>query len=359
MARNYYNVIMKEEVNMINTDYYETLNDRNFFAFIPNSIAQVKTMLNMNASQDIPYVLVYVKNVKSEYATSKMHEIADIVTKNTFYLRAHSLDYTCKDAIETVKTYCRNFFDNGLDYVANNEHDIEKEVDRINTDCWSRYDSLKNTNIDEEDLITFAINRTNISQNRLIMKAIKHYVIEHINLDYSDEHVLYQAISDIASVLVDLEHTSFKEVYETEKKVYDIIQEMAESREDIIKIKTSSFKNIKIDFETGIVSIKGKQLDTLDEIKTQNLARIEMFESREHDGKKSKSLARFLDETTESLHGQDLWTAYSKWYANRTDKGRCLANYIKKDGLVYIPREEVTNAIRKYCSKNHIKIIRV
>lgn len=344
----------------MNIDYYTNMNDTSkFFAFIPNTIAQVKTMLNLNASQDIPYVLVYIKNVKPEHATSKMHQIADIVTKNSFYLRANGLNYTRHDTVNTVKTYCKNFFDNGIDYVANNGHDIEKEVDRINTDCWSRYDSLKNMNIDEESLIKFAIDRMNITQNKPIMKAVKHYIQEHINLDYSDEHVLYQAISDIASVLVNQEHASFKEVYDTEKKVYDILQDMATSHDDVIKIKTTSFKNIKIDFESGIVSIKGKQLDHLDEIKTHNLARIEMFENRTRDGKKNKDLNTFFDSVHDSLTGQDLWTVYSKWYATRTDKGRCLANYTKKDSLVYIPREEVTPAIRKYCSKNHIKIIRV
>lgn len=311
---------MKEEVNM-NIDYYTNMNDTSkFFAFIPNTIAQVKTMLNINASQDIPYVLVYVKNVKPEYATSKMHQIADIVTKNSFYLRANGLNYTRNDTVNTVKTYCRNFFDNGIDYVANNAHDIEKEVDRINTDCWSRYDSMKNMNIDEEELIKFAIDRMNITQNKPIMKAVKHYIQEHINLDYSDEHVLYQVISDIASTVVNQDTASFDEVFSIEKKVYKMMKNMAE----------------------------------------KPIANLDVFETTTSDRKINKSLADFIDKVNiDSLSGQDLWTVYSKWYATRTDKGKCIANYTKKDGLVYIPREEVNNAIKRYCSKNHIKIIRV
>lgn len=41
------------------------------------------------------------------------------------------------------------------------------------------------------------------------------------------------------------------------------------------------------------------------------------------------------------------------------NKGKCLENYIIKDNVVEIPKSEVTSAIKNYCSRNKIKIIRL
>lgn len=41
-----------------------------------------------------------------------------------------------------------------------------------------------------------------------------------------------------------------------------------------------------------------------------------------------------------------------------SNKGKCLENYTIIDNTVSIPRDQITSAIRKFCSKNKIKIIR-
>ena len=41
------------------------------------------------------------------------------------------------------------------------------------------------------------------------------------------------------------------------------------------------------------------------------------------------------------------------------NKGKCLENYIIKNNTVEIPKNEVTSAIKKYCSINKITIIRL
>lgn len=48
-----------------------------------------------------------------------------------------------------------------------------------------------------------------------------------------------------------------------------------------------------------------------------------------------------------------------KEISTRSDKGKCLENYIIKDNTVEIPKCEVTFAIKNYCSRNKIKIIRL
>lgn len=44
-------------------------------------------------------------------------------------------------------------------------------------------------------------------------------------------------------------------------------------------------------------------------------------------------------------------------HKSHSNKGKCLANFEVIENTVSIPKEQITNAIRKYCSKNKIKLI--
>ena len=44
---------------------------------------------------------------------------------------------------------------------------------------------------------------------------------------------------------------------------------------------------------------------------------------------------------------------------SRSHKGKCIKNYILINNTIQIPKNEVTNAIKNYCSRNKITIIRI
>lgn len=333
-----------EDETDYDTEYEEYINsDKNYNAIIPNKAEWYMNLLDKYGLSKayysvLPFELLSKTYVRKGNRHSSMLKAVDCVIKNYFVNYFFGYDYTIEDIQYTIKHHIETNFENGTVYYEDDKKSIQNAIFTIYEKYCTAIGDVNNTDLSQA--ITNLINGLGEGHHRFSIKSFAKKFVQLHNFDNIDDACIEIVSEWYGPIKIEEKSGEIDDEFNKDMTIVrHEIKTFFENKKEMTVTKDLD--------ETKRVYELTKDIQLFDDMPVQNMS-FEEFCNKSTAG----NVIKFENKTVTVERKEH------KQHKQHSNKGKCLEGYTIVDNTVTIPRDKVTSSIRKYCSKNNIKIVR-